>query len=130
MDRLKTREAERDALRRDLHESAEAEPVVLPIPTELEAIYQAQVERLDHLLTGSNQMITANALLRYLLGEVHVWDDPDARDGVRIEIRSEASRILQGAGQTQRSAQGGAGLSAMQISVVAGVGFGPRSLRL
>lgn len=46
-------------------------------------------------------MVAANALLRDMLGEVRVWGDPEARDGVAIEIRGEASRFFQPVGGTQ-----------------------------
>ena len=72
----------------------------------------------------------ANALLRELLGEVRVWGDPEARDRVAIEIRGEASRVYQPPEAQQKSAPWGASLSAMQISVVAGVGFEPTTFRL
>ena len=104
MDRLKTREAERDALRRELTKSADPQPIVLPTHAELEGVYRAQVERLETLLTGSDHMVQANALLRELLGEVRVWGDPEARNGTAIEIRGEASRIFQPVDRTQESA--------------------------
>ena len=130
MERLKIREAERDVLRGELAESEDPQPIVLPSRTELETIYRAQVERLATLLTGSDQIVAANALLKELLGEVRVWGDPEARDGTAIEIRGELSRIFQPTGTTQKSAPWGASLSAMQISVVAGVGFEPTTFRL
>ncbi|ETX10413.1 hypothetical protein OCH239_22235, partial [Roseivivax halodurans JCM 10272] len=74
--RLETREAERDALRAELAESGQQTPVTPPSPAELEAIYRAQVARLEDLLTGSDQMVAANALLRDLLGEVCLWGGP------------------------------------------------------
>jgi len=82
------------------------------------------VERLEGLLTGSDHMVAANALLKELLGEVRVKGDPEARDGMAIEIRGEVSRIFQPVGRTQKSAPWGADLSGIQISVVAGGGFG------
>ncbi len=130
MDRLKTREAERESLQDDLSQVAKAQPIVLPTKGELEEIYSAQVGRLEALLTGSDHMVQANALLKELLGEVRVWGDAQARDGVAIEIRGEASRIYQPFGWTQKSAPWGAGLSLIQISVVAGVGFEPTTFRL
>ena len=52
MERLKTREAERDAMLRQLAETAESKPIVLPTQAELEAIYRAQVERLEAAADG------------------------------------------------------------------------------
>ncbi|GGB31679.1 hypothetical protein GCM10011324_46260 [Allosediminivita pacifica] len=128
--RLERREAERDTLRAELSASFDETPVAPPSPAELEAIYRAQVTRLEDLLTGSDQMVAANALLRDLLGEVRVWGDPDARGGMRIELRGAASRLLQTPGEQQKSAPWGAALSDIQISVVAGVGFEPTTFRL
>ena len=86
MARVKAREDERDALRAEIAKITE--PAVLHVPTqaELETIYQAQVERLESLLTGSDQMVAANALLKDLLGEIRVMGDPEAADGVSITL--------------------------------------------
>ena len=104
MSRLTTREAEHDAIRVALVEADEPQPMVLPTLTELQATYRAQVEPLEALLTGSDHMVAANALLRELSGEVRVWGDAVGRDGTVIKIRSEAFRIFQPAGRTQKSA--------------------------
>ncbi len=119
MERLKAREAERDALRAELAEISEENSFTVPSREDLDAIYRAQVARLEELLTGSDHMVEANALLRELLGEVRVWGDPQAQGGVAIEIRGEVSRMFQGTG-----------LSALQISLVAGAGFEPATFRL
>ena len=76
MERLKAREAERDALRAELAEISEENSFTVPSREDLEAIYRAQVARLEELLTGSDHMVEANAFLRELLGEVRVWGDP------------------------------------------------------
>ncbi|MEX5565467.1 recombinase family protein [Pseudophaeobacter sp. 1A16562] len=114
MERLKAREAERDALRAELAEISEENSFTVPSREDLEAIYRAQVARLEELLTGSDHMVEANALLRELLGEVRVWGDPQAEGGVAIEIRGEVSRMFQGTGGTQKSAPWGAGLSVLR----------------
>ncbi|ANP36443.1 hypothetical protein JL2886_01526 [Phaeobacter gallaeciensis] len=72
MERLKAREAERDALRAELAEISEENSLNVPSREDLEAIDRAQVARLEELLTGSDHMVEANALLRELLGEVRV----------------------------------------------------------
>ncbi|WP_375692127.1 recombinase family protein [Pseudooceanicola sp. LIPI14-2-Ac024] len=128
--RLNAREAERDALRNALADIDQQMPFVPPSASELEAVYRAQVARLEDLLTGSDQMVAANALLRDLLGEARVWGDPEARDGMRIEIRGKLSRVFQPVVGTQKAPYWGASLSAMQISVVAGAGFEPATFRL
>ena len=109
-----------------------AEPATMAIPTQadLEAIYRKQVARLEALLTGSDQMVAANALLREMLGEVRVQGDPEARDGMRVELRGEASTLFQPIDKTPKSARGGAFWSVCQISVVAGTGFGLQRTKL
>lgn len=120
MGRLKARQTEREELREQLAATAAQQEVVLPTQAELEAVYRMQVARLEDLLTGSDQMIAANALLKQMLGEVRVWGDAEARDGMRIELHGTAAQMFQAHGQTQESAPWGAGLCLMQISVVAG----------
>lgn len=38
--------------------------------------------RVESLLTGRDQIVGANALLRQMLAEVRVWGDPKAQDEV------------------------------------------------
>ena len=128
--RLKTREAEVEVLRTELTQLAEPTELIIPTQADLEVIYRKQVARLEALLTGSDQMVAANALLREMLGEVRVQGDPDARDGVRVELRGEASSLFQAVDGTTKSAPGGAFWSSCQISVVAGIGFEPMTFRL
>ena len=130
MARLKAREAERAVLRQELAGITAPGMVVIPTAAELEVIYRHQVARFESLLTGSDQMVAANTLLRQMLGEVRVWGDPEALDRVRVEIHGEASRMFQPSGGTAKSAPGGAFMSALQISVVAGAGFEPAAFRL
>ena len=130
LERLKTREDERDGLRREIATMQAPAPMVIPTQADLEAVYRRQVARLDALLTGSDQMVAANALLKELLGEVRVWGDVEAADGMRIEIRGDASKLLESVDPTTKSAPGGAVVSLCQISVVAGVGFEPTTFRL
>ncbi|MGZ3217183.1 zinc ribbon domain-containing protein [Paracoccus sp. T5] len=53
-----------------------------------------------------------------------------ATDKARIELHSEAAQLLQPAGPMRESAPWGAGLSLLQISLVAGAGFEPAAFRL
>ena len=71
-----------------------------------------------------------NNLLPYPVITAAVQGDPDARDGVRVELRGEASALFQPIDQTTKSAPGGAFWSWCQISVVAGTGFEPVTFRL
>ena len=76
-------------------------------------------------------MIEANTLLRQLVGTIAMRPDPEAPDGMAIEIRGDLSRILSSSEElAQKSAPKGALLSASKIAVVAGVGFEPTTFRL
>lgn len=86
MARLKAREAERDALRLEIAQISSPVRVVIPTAAELEVIYRQKIARLEALLTGSDQMVEANALLKELLGEVRVWADPEAPDGMASDV--------------------------------------------
>lgn len=79
--------------------------------------------KLEALLTRSDQMVAANALLREMLGEVRVQGDPDLRKRMRVELRGEACQLFQVLDGTTKGAPEGAVLSAMQISAVSGTGF-------
>ena len=108
-----------------------AESTKFPTIEELEEIYRHQVESLEHLLTGSEQIIEANALLRTLFAEVRLSPDKSAQHGMAIEIRGEASRILQNSKPNMTKGLPKEALSILsQISVVAGVGFEPTTFRL
>lgn len=94
LSRLKACEAEVETLHAEIARIGEPASLIIPTQADLEAIYRRQVVRLEALLTGSDQMVAANALLKDMLGEVRVQGDPDARDGMRVELRGEAHRIV------------------------------------
>ena len=104
--RLKTREAEVEGLRADLAMLAEQSDLTIPTQADLEVIYRKQVIRLEALLTGSDQMVAANALLREMLGEVRVQGDPEARDGVRVELAARRLRCSKLLIKRQKAPQG------------------------
>ena len=133
LNRLKTREAERVRLRSAI--ALAQEPIECPtVPTEadFDRIYIRQVSRLEDLLTGSDEVIAANKLLRGMLGSVAVRPDEEADDGLFVEIRSSMGHILR-ADPVSENANGlpkEAILLGSKISVVAGVGFEPTTFRL
>ncbi len=93
--RLKAREADRDQLQNQLSATIEDIPAgALPTVSDLIRSYQDQVARLEALLTGSDGLVEANRVLRDLLGQVVVTPDPEAPDGLRVEIRSTAARVF------------------------------------
>lgn len=87
MSRLKARETEVKTLRAEIARIVEPSTLIIPTVAELEAICRKQVARCEALLTGSDQVVAANALLREMHGEVRVQGDPDARDGMLVELR-------------------------------------------
>lgn len=125
--RLEARQSERRALRErldrlDADGSAQRH---LPDASELVSSYARQVSRLEDLLAGTDEVFEANRLLRALLGAVAVWPDKAAQNGLRVEIRSSAARLL-GADCDGASADGlprEAMAVLSQLSVVAGAGF-------
>lgn len=75
-----------NALRTEIASFAQSAPVILPTLASMEAVYTTQAGSPKQLLTGSAQMVKANALLSEFLGEVHFLQDDTSRDGMRIEI--------------------------------------------
>ena len=104
----------------------------MPTAAELIAGYAAQVARLESLLTGAGAVIEANAVLRAMLGTVALAPDPDAPDGLRMEIRSSAARCFlnEDGCLNAKGLPREAVLICSKISVVAGVGFEPTTFRL
>ena len=131
--RLKDREADRSRLQQALAAAQQDAPApALPTASELVAGYAAQVARLESLLTGAGAVIEANAVLRAMLGTVALAPDPDAPDGLRMEIRSSAARCFlnEGVGFNAKGLPKEAILICSKMSVVAGVGFEPTTFRL
>lgn len=117
--RLKACQVERDALRQQLSASTKQQEIILPTQAELEAVYSKQVAHLEAILTGSDQIVAANALLRQMLAEVRVWGDPEAQDEVhRAERRGRAAAAT--VWRNGRKHPGRRLLSSYQISLVAG----------
>tara|TARA_Y100001951_G_scaffold73679_1_gene60585 strand:- start:202 stop:1935 length:1734 start_codon:yes stop_codon:yes gene_type:complete len=132
LDRLRAREAEKAELTAEITRiDGRDARCNIPEPAELEAIYRRQVGRLDDLLTGSEQIVAANALLKELIQEVRVQGDDDSCDGTAIEIRGDVSRILlEDNPKTTKGLPKEALSHLSQITVVAGVGFEPTTFRL
>ena len=65
----------------DSHNDPHPAPLIIPTRADLEAIYRAQVDRQEFLLTGGAQMVAATALLKDLLGAIRVMADLEAADG-------------------------------------------------
>ena len=128
---LQSRETERADLRRDL--AAEASraakrEIALPDPA---LVYAAQVRRLEDLLGAPEHVVEANELLGKLVGRVVVRPDPEAPEGLGVELRGDLGWIVKGGQLDTQKARHGAGLLDLgQISVVAGAGFEPATFRL
>jgi site-specific DNA recombinase len=132
LERLRAREAEKTELSVEIASlDGRDTRIGIPSPAELEAIYRRQVGRLEDLLTGSEQIVAANALLKELIQEVRVQGDDDSCDGTAIEIRGDVSRILlEDNAKTTKGLPKEALSHLSQITVVAGVGFEPTTFRL
>ncbi|MGB3797186.1 MAG: hypothetical protein WA957_12870 [Alteraurantiacibacter sp.] len=125
--RLKDREADRSRLQQALDATHQDTPArALPTASELIAGYADQVARLESLLTGAGAVIEANAVLQAMLGTVALAPDPDAPDGLRMEIRSSAARCFlnEGLRSNAKGLPREATLICSKISVVAGARIG------
>ncbi|TNC47495.1 recombinase family protein [Rubellimicrobium rubrum] len=92
LDRLGKRETERDELRAHIASQAATRPRPMAhTPEDLRAIYADQVRRLDTLLAGPGHVIEANELLRHLIARVVLPPDPEAPDGLAVELQGDLS---------------------------------------
>ncbi|WP_406735938.1 hypothetical protein [Thioclava sp. GXIMD4215] len=109
LDRLRLREEELKALKTELAATSAPEEIKMPTLKDLKLIYHSQLVRLESLLTGSDQLIAANAFLTGLIDRVELIGDPDSRDGMRITIISNVGSLfggpssLQGVDRQQKS---------------------------
>ena len=81
--------------------------IALPDPA---AVYAAQVRRLEDLLGAPEHVVEANELLGKLVGRVVVRPDPDAPDGLRVELRGDLGWISEEAQPDTQKARREAGL--------------------
>jgi site-specific DNA recombinase len=132
-DRLRTLEAERNALQR-LSEAAEAPSPVVVHPN-LAELYRRRVAELEQLLLDPELGSEAMDLIRSMITGITVVPREDA-EGVHLELAGDLARILHLCStSSMQNAQavvgsGRLGVSAYEVSVVAGRGFEPLTFRL
>jgi site-specific DNA recombinase len=130
-ERLAAREAEKAALEAWLAEAAiEEAPVVLTLPNFAEA-YATQVRALEEVLHDPSLVQRAHETLAKLIEKVVLTPDPEAQNGLRVDLHGDLARILSTCAAARNEGLPGGFLRAgSQLSVVAGVGFEPTTFRL
>ena len=121
--KLNELEAEKVRLTTALGEAADDKPLLHP---NLAAIYRTRVESLEAALLDPEHGREAFDIVRGLVDEVRIVP---TNGEITIELRGELAGILalaEGAKQSARSPED----QALQIKMVAGVGFEPTTFRL
>ncbi len=131
VERLAAREAEKTELEGRLAEAAsEAAPTVLTLPNFAQA-YAAQVDELENVLRDPNLVQPAHETLAKLIEKVVLTPDPEAQNGLRVDLHGDLARILATCAAARNEELPAGFLRAgSQLSVVAGVGFEPTTFRL
>ncbi len=94
VERLAAREAEKAKLEARLVEaSAEAAPAVLTLPTFAQD-YAAQVRMLEDVLRDPSLVQRAHETLAKLIEKVVLTSDPEASNGLRVDLHGDLARIL------------------------------------
>jgi site-specific DNA recombinase len=132
-DRMRQLEAERQALQK-AEEATEAPPAIVIHPN-LAELYRRRVADLEKLLVDPELGSEAMDLIRSMITGITVVPREDA-EGVHLELAGDLARILHLCStSSMQNAQavagaGRLGVSAYQVSVVAGRGFEPLTFRL
>jgi site-specific DNA recombinase len=121
--KLKELEAEKTRLSNALSAAPEDQPLLHP---NLAAVYRARIETLEAALRDPNEGREAFEIVRGLIEEVRIV--PTAGE-LTLELRGELAGIL-GLAETARKGSGSHQDKALQIKLVAGVGFEPTTFRL
>jgi DNA invertase Pin-like site-specific DNA recombinase len=129
-ERLKARETERREIEARLVQAHEANPAIVTLPNFASA-YADMVRRLEDVLRDATLVQRAHETLARLIEKVVLTPDPDAENGLRVDLHGQVAAILQvcasaDGGETTPSLLG----STSQVSVVAGAGFEPATFRL
>jgi site-specific DNA recombinase len=121
--KLKELEAEKSRVTRELATSPKEEPLLRP---NLAMIYRSRIDALEALFRDTEEGREAFEALRGLIDEVRII--PEGGE-YRLELKGELAGILALA-QGAKNAGESAIQRALQIKVVAGVGFEPTTFRL
>jgi site-specific DNA recombinase len=128
--RLGERERERETLQARLNEIVEESPAAVPMPNFAEA-YAAQVRALEDVLRDPSLVQLAHETLAKLIEKVVLTPDPEAQNGLRVDLHGDLARILSTCAAARNEELPAGFLRAgSQLSVVAGVGFEPTTFRL
>jgi site-specific DNA recombinase len=128
--RLAEREQDRETLQARLDEIAQEVPTVVPMPNFAEA-YAAQVRALEDVLRDPSLVQRAHETLAKLIEKVLLTPDPEAQNGLRVDLHGDLARILSTCAAARNEELPAGFLRAgSQLSVVAGVGFEPTTFRL
>jgi site-specific DNA recombinase len=122
--KLKELEAEKARLTNELAISPKEEPLLHP---NLATIYRARVDALEALFRDPDHGREAFELLRGLIDEVRIF--PEENGEYQLELKGALAGILALA-QGAKNSEGAAAQRALQIKMVAGVGFEPTTFRL
>ena len=121
--KLKELEAEKTRLSDALSAAPEDKPLLHP---NLAAVYRARIETLEAALRDPNEGREAFEIVRSLIEEVRIV--PTAGE-LTLELRGELAGIL-GLAEATKKGSGSHHDKALQIKMVAGVGFEPTTFRL
>ncbi|WP_407670265.1 recombinase family protein [Paramagnetospirillum marisnigri] len=129
LERLREREAEKAQIEAELAQQHDDSVIVL-MPN-LAEVYATKVAALAESLNDPEIKAEATELIRQLIGRVVMTPDPDAPDGMRMEVHGILGEIVAlAAGQELKSKLPDLGGPGSQLSVVAGAGFEPATFRL
>ena len=91
---------------------------------------------LEAALNAAEIRSEATEALQALIDKVVLTPDPDATNGLRVELHGDLATILEFSSDESRGPAGGhrklreTGVPGSQLSVVAGAGFEPAAFRL
>ena len=122
LDKLREREAEKAEIEAELARHPATESVVEQMPN-LAVLFAKKVAALVEALNDPLIKTEATELIRQLIDRVVMTPDPDAPDGMRMEVHGALAEILAlAAGDDPKRKLPDLGGSGSQLSVVAGAG--------
>ncbi|ARJ65951.1 hypothetical protein WV31_09945 [Magnetospirillum sp. ME-1] len=129
LDRLRDREAEKAQIEAEL--AQQHDDSVIALMPNLAEVYATKVAELAESLNDPEIKTEATELIRQLIGRVVMSPDPDAPDGMRMEVHGILGEIVAlAAGQELKSKLPDLGGPGSQLSVVAGARIGLYRTRL
>ncbi|CUW39326.1 putative Recombinase [Magnetospirillum sp. XM-1] len=130
LDRLIEREREQAQIEAEMAAQPADDGVITMMPN-LAQVYARKVAELADALNDPEIKIEATELIRQLITKVEMIPDPDAPDGMRMDVHGVLAELLAlAAGRSSKSKLPGLLGPGSQLSVVAGAGFEPATFRL